>query len=98
MHEPPRLSEGLASALAAPVVVRSGVLMPLRGLVMLPDVQIIHQTLRDDAAKFTDIGSTLTVDHVRQAVEWLRERNVPPMPDGRYVMLLPPRGSDETPP
>lgn len=81
--------KGLASALAAPVVVRSGVLMPLRGLVMLPDVQIIHQTLRDDAAKFGDIGSTLTVEHIKQAVEWMKERNVPPFPDGRYVVLMP---------
>lgn len=80
--------KGLASALAAPAVVCSGVLMPLRGLVMYPppDVTaaaIIDRLLREDALKFQDLKAIVDV---------MRERHIPPMPDGSYLMVVPKGG------
>lgn len=74
--------KGLASALAAPAIVRSGVLMPVRAI-----VQPIQFT--PYVGDQIPAPAGLTLDLVKQAVELMRERNVPPYTaDGRYLMLV----------
>lgn len=62
---------GLGAALAAPAVVRSGILMPLRGIVMAPAID-------DDVFGGYLLPQEFTIDMVKAMKEMMKVSGIPP--------------------